>query len=226
MSKSRRGHGHGRRQAHQQHRDFWRDWREERRRLWQEQEMGGAHDADEQHNHPHHEAPPFPPRKRAVLWRAFFHDFMGDWPEDHWAFSGRRFNPWRQGKDEFNPFVASLLSKGGGLLPIYVLHLLSQQPRYGNEVMERITERTGGQWVANPGAIYPLMTTLEQQGLIEGEWEDPRKRTVRIYRLTEAGEQELARLIAIVQPKLEEAIEVMQNLSDDLNGDESKLPEE
>ena len=142
---------------------------------------------------------------------------MGDWPEDHWAFSGRRFNPWRQGKDEFNPFVASLLSKGGGLLPIYVLHLLSQQPRYGNEVMERITERTGGQWVATPGAIYPLMTMLEEQGLIEGEWEDPCKRTVRIYRLTQAGEQELARLIAVVLPKLEQAVTVMQGLADDLN---------
>ncbi len=210
-----RGEEHDRRRSHRRrHRDFWNDWREERRRLWQE--MGGPPD---ERGQLHHEAPPFPPRKRAVLWRTFFHDFMGDWPEDHWAFSGRRFNPWRQGKDEFNPFVASLLSKGGGLLPIYVLHLLAQQPRYGNEVMERITERTGGQWVANPGAIYPLMTLLEEQGLVKGEWEDPRKRTVRIYRITEAGEQELTRLIAVVLPKLEEAVEVMQGLADDLNGD-------
>ncbi|MCP4429204.1 MAG: helix-turn-helix transcriptional regulator [Chloroflexi bacterium] len=214
-----RGH---RRRHHKRHKDFWHDWRQERHRLWQEMDESRG---DQRHEHEHRRRSPFPPRKRAVHWRAFFHDFMGDWPEDHWAFGGRRFNPWRQGKDEFNPFVASFLSKGGGLLPIYVLHLLSQQPRYGNEVMERITERTGGQWVANPGAIYPLMTTLEEQGLIEGEWEDPRKRTVRIYRLTEAGEQELARLIAIVRPKLEEAIEVLRGLANDLNGDQSEAPE-
>ncbi len=223
MSDDRRSEEHDRRRARRKgHDDFWHDWREERRRLWQESgdEERGPHQRGRRHR------PPFSARKRAVHWRTFFHDFMGDWPEDHWAFSGRRFNPWRQGKDDFNPFVASFLSKGGGLLPIYVLHLLSQQSRYGNEVMERISERTGGQWVANPGAIYPLMTTLEEQGLIEGEWEDPRKRTVRIYRITEVGEQELARLIAVVRPKLEEAIEVMQGLVDDLNGDEREPLEE
>jgi DNA-binding PadR family transcriptional regulator len=145
---------------------------------------------------------------------------MGHWPEDHWAFSGRRFSPWRQGQDEFNPFVASMLSKGGGLLPLYVMHLLSQKPRYGNEVMEKITDRTSGQWVANPGAIYPLMTMLEEQGLITGEWEDPTKRTVRIYRLTEVGETELAHLKAIVTPKLMEAVDVMNGLAQDLNQNE------
>jgi len=185
------------------HRDFWRDWREERRRLWEEQ---GSHRR------------PFPPRKRARFWREFFHEFMGSWPEDHWAFSGRRFNPWHQGVDEFNPFVASLLSKGGGLLPLYVLHILAERPHYGNEIMERITQRTNGQWVANPGAIYPLMTLLEKQGLISGEWEDPHKRTIRIYQLTAAGKQEMNRLKAIVRPKLEEAIEVLQEMADDLIG--------
>ncbi|MCB9420542.1 MAG: PadR family transcriptional regulator [Ardenticatenaceae bacterium] len=196
-------------------RDFWRAWRQERRRLWEE--MDGPPGS------PGHHGPPFPPRKRAHYWREFFHDYMGAWPEDHWAFSGRRFSPWQQGQDEFNPFVASILSKGGGLLPLYVMHLLSQQPRYGNELMEKITERTAGQWVANPGAIYPLMTMLEEQGLITGDWEDPTKRTIRIYRLTEMGAKELARLKAIVRPKLEEAVEVMQGLARDLNVDDEPV---
>ena len=196
--------------------NFWHAWKEESQRMWRE-ECGSP--CEHEQDFPH---PPFPQRQMARFWREFFHDFMGTWPEEHWAFSGRRFSPWRQGMDHFNPFVASMLSKGGGLLPLYVLQLLSEGSRYGNEIMELITERTGGQWVANPGAIYPLMTVLEEQGLITGEWEDPRKRTVRIYRLTEDGESELARLKAIVQPKLEEAIEVLQNIAHDLNGDESE----
>jgi DNA-binding PadR family transcriptional regulator len=144
---------------------------------------------------------------------------MGDWPEEHWAFGGRRFKPWHQGIASFNPFVASLLSKGGGLLPLYVLHLLSQQPRYGNEIMDLLAERTGGQWVANPGAIYPLMSMLEERGLVKGEWEDPEKRTVRIYSLTGDGQQELDRLKAIVRPKLGEAVRVLQKLARDLGSD-------
>jgi len=197
-------------ERHRARRDFWRAWREEQRRRW---EAGEAPQRG-----PGFPGPPGPvPRD----WREFFHDYMGAWPEDHWAFGGRRFSPWHQGLESFNPFVASLLSKGGGLLPLLVLNLLAQQPRYGNEIMDRIAEATGGSWMANPGAIYPLMTLLERQGLIEGRWDDPRKRTVRMYQLTEIGEQELDRLTAIVQPKLEEAIEVLQRLAADLDSDES-----
>ncbi len=196
--------------------DFWQDWHTRREHIWEEQDRQGKHS-----DHGKHGKRPFPPRQRARFWREFFHEYMGIWPEDHWAFGGRRFSPWHQGRDQFNPFVSTMLSKGGGLLPLYVMQLLSQKPHYGNELMERITERTNGQWVANPGAIYPLMAVLEKQGLIIGEWEDPQKRTVRIYRLTAVGEKEINRLKAIITPKLEEAIKVMQVIANDLNdGDE------
>jgi DNA-binding PadR family transcriptional regulator len=210
--------GHPRKHRRGRRRDFWHDWQEERHRLWEAHEGPGGQ--------PGLHRPPFPRRQRARFWREFFHDFMGSWPEEHWALGGRRFNPWHQGLDDFNPFVASLMSKGGGLLPLYVMQMLAARPLYGNEIMEGLTRRTGGRWIANPGAIYPLMTVLEQQGLIAGEWEDPTKRTIRIYRLTESGEQEMARLKAIVRPKLEEAIEVLKELARDLNGDESDPPEE
>jgi DNA-binding PadR family transcriptional regulator len=61
------------------------------------------------------------------------------------------------------------------------------------------------------------MNHLEQHGLIAGKWKDPGKRTVRVYHLTETGVRELARLKSIVRPKLEEAIEVLQDLVDDLD---------
>lgn len=203
----RKRRGPGRRRGR---RDFWYDWREERRRYWREHT---GHDWEPGH------PPDHPPEEMIRAWREHFHRYMGDWPEEHWAFSGRRFSPWHQGLDDFNPFVAGLLSKGGGLLPLYVLLLIAQKPRYGNEIMSLITERTGGQWVANPGAIYPLMTMLEEQGLITGEWEDPQKRTVRVYSLTEAGQGELSRLKAIVQPRLDDAIEVLKQFSADLSGE-------
>jgi DNA-binding PadR family transcriptional regulator len=189
--------------------NFWHDWQNEQEHFW-EVHGGGR---DRRHG------PPFSGPEMVRAWRNYFHDFMGAWPEEHWAFSGRRFNPWHQGIDTFNPFVAALLSKGGGLLPLYVLQLLAERPYYANELMGLITERTGRKWMANPGAIYPLMNDLEQHGLVAGEWEDPRKRTVRIYHLTEAGQEELARLKSIVRPKLQEAIEVLQDLVHDLNGE-------
>lgn len=207
----RRFHEHGPEHAHGHHehhhgepmggRDFWNAWRDERHHHGRGMDMPTGQ-------------PPTPKQVEAL--REFFHQKFGTWPEEHWVFGGRRFSPWHQGMDTFNPFVATLLSKGGGLLPLYVLHLIAQQPRYGNEIMELLAERTNGQWVANPGAIYPLLTQLEKEGFIEGKWEDPDKRTVRIYTITPAGQAEVARIETIVMPKLNETVQVLQDLIDDL----------
>ncbi len=190
---------------HGNHPNFWWDWEQE----WRQ------HDGDHPGQQPH---------ELTDSWRDFFHNFTGEWPEQHWAFGGRRFRPWHQGDVSFNPFVANLFSQGGGLLPLIVLQLLKEKPRYGNELMSLISEKTSGQWNANPGAIYPLMTELENRALVEGDWEDPRKRTIRIYRLTEMGEREMNRVKAIVYPKLSEAIEVLQSIVSEEDGltDESK----
>jgi len=186
-------------------RDFWREWR------------------DERHHHSHgmeiQVGQPLSP-KEMQAWREFFHKTFGNWPEEHWIFGGRRFSPWHQGIDSFNPFVANLLSKGGGLLPLYVLHLIAQKPRYGNEIMDLLAERTNGQWVSNPGAIYPLLTLLEREGFINGEWEDPERRTVRIYTITQAGQQEVIRIKIIILPKIEETIKVLQKFLKDLQNQE------
>ena len=182
--------------------NFWGDWEQELRRRVAE--------------NPGHRFKAHSP-ERQDAWRDYFHQFTGEWPEQHWAFGGRRFHPWHQGDVSFNPFVANLFSQGGGLLPLIVLHLLEEKPRYGNELMSLISDKTADQWAANPGAIYPLMTELENRGLVEGQWDDPRKRTVRIYHLTTKGKREMERVKAIVLPKLTEAIEVLQTLASDLS---------
>lgn len=188
-------------------RNFWSEWH------------------DERHHHGRGDdiqiGQPLSP-KEMDAWREFFHQMFGTWPEEHWIFGGRRFSPWHQGMDTFNPFVATLLSKGGGLLPLYVLHLISQQPRYGNEIMDLLADRTNGQWVSNPGAIYPLLTLLEKEGFIEGKWEDPDKRTIRIYTITLTGEAEVSRIKMIVMPKLTETLKVLQEFINDLQSGSSK----
>jgi DNA-binding PadR family transcriptional regulator len=156
------------------------------------------------------------PRETARAWQEHLQNFLGEAPEHHWFFGGRRFKgaPW--GPQGFNPMVGMFLSKGGGMLPLYVLHLLSQQSRYGNEIMNEIEIRTEGRWSTNPGAIYPLLDMFEQQGLVESEWEDPTKRTRRFYRLTDTGQAELNRLKEVMRPKLEEVIVILGRLLKDL----------
>jgi DNA-binding PadR family transcriptional regulator len=216
MSRIEHEHRHfDRERMHEHHHEgrenYWEEWREERRH---------SHHGEDHHSG--HSSSP----QEVQEWRDYFFKFFGVWPEDHWIFSGRRFGPWQQGMDSFNPFVANLLSKGGGLLPLYMLHLVAQQPRYGNEIMEILATRTNGQWVANPGAIYPLLTQLEEEGFISGEWADPAKRTVRTYSITPSGAQELDRLRGIVAPKIEETIQVLQVFLYDLREDHLDFQEQ
>ena len=89
------------------------------------------------------------------------------------------------------------------VLPLLVLHLIADEPSYGNQLMERIAGMTEGVLSVNPNTMYPLLRRLEEEGLIEGQWEHPERRTRRFYSLTKAGRKEHKRLLAEVRPFLE-----------------------
>jgi DNA-binding PadR family transcriptional regulator len=149
-------------------------------------------------------------------WREQWEKQFGkDW-RGHWVFGGRRFRQWTTGDEGTNPFVSAILSRGGGLLALYVLNLLADGPRHGNDIMRQIEQRTLGSWSSNPGAIYPLLSSMEENALVQSQWEDPDKRTRRAYHITDVGLRELERLRGVLRPKLMEAIEVLHILYDDL----------
>ena len=105
-----------------------------------------------------------------------------------------------RGAGSQDPLVGEL--RRAGLLPLLVLHFLAGEPSYGNQLMDRVTELTGGLIAVNPNTMYPLLRSLEQQDLVRGEWEHPERRSRRFYRITEAGTQERDRLSAEVGPRL------------------------
>ena len=111
-----------------------------------------------------------------------------------------------------DPLVGEL--RRGGLLPMLVLHFLAAGPSYGNQLMDRVSEVTGGLVAVNPNTMYPLLRSLEGKGLIAGEWEHPERRSRRFYRLTEAGDAERKRLTAEIAPHLDavaRSVELIRN---------------
>ena len=52
-----------------------------------------------------------------------------------------------------------------------------------------VAELTGGALSVNPNTMYPLLRSLEERGLVAGEWEQPDRRSRRFYRITAEGEQ-------------------------------------
>jgi PadR family transcriptional regulator, regulatory protein PadR len=100
-----------------------------------------------------------------------------------------------------DPLIGDL--RRAGLLPLLVLHYVSIEACYGNQLMDRILELTGGAVAVNPNTMYPLLRSLEAQGLVAGEWEHPERRSRRFYRLTDAGEAERRRLAGELAPRLD-----------------------
>ncbi|GAB3197294.1 hypothetical protein GCM10027261_22000 [Geodermatophilus arenarius] len=64
-----------------------------------------------------------------------------------------------------------------------VLLLLAEQPMHGYQLMQAVAERSGGRWTPSPGAIYPTLSQLEDEGLVTVTADAGRK----LATLTDAG---------------------------------------
>ena len=92
------------------------------------------------------------------------------------------------------------------VFPLLVLHLIDAEPQYGNRLIEEIKRITEGVVSVNPNTMYPLLRTMEGEGLVEGRWELPDRRTRRYYSITAKGKKEYKRLLKEVEPFLDSVI--------------------
>ncbi|MET9508291.1 PadR family transcriptional regulator [Streptomyces flavidovirens] len=67
-----------------------------------------------------------------------------------------------------------------------ILTLLADRPMHGYEMIQEISERSGGAWRPSPGSVYPTLQLLEDEGLIVSESEGGKK----LFTLTDAGRTE------------------------------------
>jgi DNA-binding PadR family transcriptional regulator len=66
-----------------------------------------------------------------------------------------------------------------------ILALLADEPLNGYQIMQSLAERTQGAWKPSPGAVYPALAQLEDEGLIEAFDNEGQK----AFRLTDAGRE-------------------------------------
>ena len=64
-----------------------------------------------------------------------------------------------------------------------ILLLLMEQPMHGYQIMQELTERSGGAWTPSAGSIYPALQLLADEGLVVAEEDSGKK----VFRLSEAG---------------------------------------
>lgn len=101
---------------------------------------------------------------------------------------GRRGGPRRGGGPAGHRYHGRRGRAPRGDVRLAILQLLTEEPMHGYQLMQAIGDRSGGRWTPSPGAIYPAINLLEDEGLVTVEVESGRK----LVRLTDAGRERAA----------------------------------
>lgn len=81
-----------------------------------------------------------------------------------------------------------------GTLDFLILKTLAGGELHGYAVARSIFDRSGEELQIEEGTLYPALHRLEDKGWIEAEWGvSENNRRAKFYRLTPAGERELAK---------------------------------
>jgi DNA-binding PadR family transcriptional regulator len=68
-------------------------------------------------------------------------------------------------------------------LKYIVLKLIKDKPTHGYDIIKRVEHFSKGRWTPSAGSIYPILESLESNGLIQSEEADRRK----VYSITPKG---------------------------------------
>ncbi|MCX8182176.1 MAG: PadR family transcriptional regulator [Candidatus Methanomethyliaceae archaeon] len=80
---------------------------------------------------------------------------------------------------------ALLRATANGLLRLMIMWILNKKEHSGYYIMKEIRRITGIKY--HPGVIYPLLYSLEGDGLIAGKWRTSGRRNIKDYSLTPEG---------------------------------------
>jgi transcriptional regulator len=84
-----------------------------------------------------------------------------------------------------------------GALDALILKTLTRGPSHGYAVARYIEESTGDAVLIEDGSLYPALYRLERRGWVDAEWGTSELgRRAKLYRLTEAGREQLAQEMA------------------------------
>lgn len=101
---------------------------------------------------------------------------------------------------------------------LYILHLLREKDYYGNEIIDEIKQRLDNKWEPSPGMVYPLLRDMEEKGYVKGNWEEPDKRSIRRYRMTDEGYKHYNVILLMYKPIFEDSLHITKTVLKDIYG--------
>ena len=86
-------------------------------------------------------------------------------------------------------------------LDIFLLRLIDEEPRWGYRLMEILRDRYGLR--VGPPVLYPLLSSLERRGMVEGFDVHVGGRRRKVYQLTSRGRAYMRRFREVVREALD-----------------------
>ena len=109
-------------------------------------------------------------------------------PSNDWLNHKRRRKAMRRGRGH-----AAAFEYGGrmrrGEIRTALLAELSEAPGHGYDLIQRLEDKSGGEWRPSPGSVYPTLQMLEDEGLVRSTERDD----TRVYEITDTGRAEAER---------------------------------
>lgn len=104
---------------------------------------------------------------------------------------------------------------------LYILHLLTEKSYYGNRIKDEITRRLNDKWSPSYGMIYPLLSDLEINGYIEGWWDEPNKRSIKRYKITDKGKEHYKVIKLQSKEHIDDSLLIINNVLKDIYNENS-----
>lgn len=101
-----------------------------------------------------------------------------------------------------------------GDLRLYLLSLLAESPRHGYDLIQALSERTGGTYTPSAGTIYPRLAKLEEEGLVTKSVEGRKT----IYAITDAGRAEVDRRAGDLEGIESDLADSVRLIADEVRG--------
>lgn len=118
-----------------------------------------------------------------------------------WEFNerrSRRSRPSHDWQDDAGPRPRKRRGRmfGSGELRLALLALINEEPRHGYELIRAIEDMTGGSYAPSPGAVYPTLQMLEEEGRIKpakakADEDDEDGSSKKPFKATKSGKAEL-----------------------------------
>ncbi len=80
-----------------------------------------------------------------------------------------------------------------GALDMLVLRLLTEEKKYGYQLILELREKSGTIFCLKEGTLYPILYRLEEERLVESKWSEAESRQLprKYYLITDKGRETL-----------------------------------